>query len=272
MTLPTFVVVGSSRSGTTTLHQCLRRHPEVFLPKQLEPRFFAFADTDVNFAGPGDDLIRRRVVTGWDRFCDLYSARRGEIATGDISPAYLSSPSAAAAIARYAPDAKIIAVLRNPVERAVSSFRLQRLDGFEPAGTLEEALDLEAERIAAGWSYVWRYAERGAYVMHLRRYYERFAPENIVVFLYEEWANNYATLVAKVCEAIGVSPDPRLIGRIPRLNAVTPQRFSAAGQAWYEPSPDVVARLAAAYAPQIHELADLLGRDLSVWLQPTPER
>lgn len=266
----TFVVIGSSRSGTTTLRHCLRRHPDVFLPKRIEPRFFAIANENPQFAGPGDDMIRRRVVADWDDFCALYRPRRGEAAVGDSSPAYLSSRTAAAAIAQYAPDAKIIAILRDPVERAISSFRLQRLDGFEPVATLDQALDLEPQRLSSGWSYVWGYQQRGEYFRHLRRYYEFFAPENITTFLYDDWASNNGTdLVSKVCEVIGVSPRSDLIGRIPRLNSTTPERFKTAGRLWYEPSPEVVMRLATAYASQNQQLADLIGRDLSAWLRPT---
>jgi hypothetical protein len=151
------------------------------------------------------------------------------------------------------------------VERAISSFRLEQLTGFETAPSLADALDLEAQRTRAGWSYVWRYGYRGLYYTHLRRYFDLFPRDRIKVFRYEDWADDAGrALLREVFDFLEVDHGP-LPRCAVRLNSTATERFAAAGTARFEPSAELRVRLACCYQADISRLEDLIGLDLSAW-------
>lgn len=265
MIFPNFMVIGSSRSGTTSLYHHLREHPQVYVTPVLEPRFFAFEGDNLDYRGPGDHLLRARVITTAADYVALFDDVIAETAVGEVSPAYLSSTSAPHCIRRYVPNAKIIAILRNPVERAISSFRLEQLDGFETALSLDVALDLEEERIRANWSYVWRYRYRGLYYTHLRRYFDLFPRSRIKVLRYEDWDdNNGVTLLREVFSFLGVD-NKALPEHTVRLNSTRVDRFAARGIRRFDPSPELIARLSHLYRDEIDRLEELTDLDFSTW-------
>lgn len=262
MRFPNFVVIGSSRSGTTSLYHHLQKHPQVYVTPVLEPRFFAFEDDPLDYRGPGDYLLRERVVTSASEYAALFGAVGDETAVGEVSPAYLSSPSAAQRISRYAPAARIVAILRNPVDRALSSFEFERQAGFETAPSLEVALDLENTRRQAKWSYVWGYGYRGLYYTHLRRYFDLFDRSQIKVLRYEDWEQDAgAALLKAVFGFLGVD-ETALPERAIHLNASRLQTGAAPRQS---ASPGLRARLEFLYRDEIDRLEDLTGLDLSSW-------
>lgn len=265
MRFPNFVVIGSSRSGTTSLYHHLNEHPQVYVTPVLEPRFFAFEGDDLDYRGPGDHLLKDRVVTTAADYAALFADVADETAFGEVSPAYLSSASAPHRIRHYVPGAKIIAILRNPVERAISSFLLEQLDGFETAPSLDVALDLEATRTRANWSYVWRYGHRGLYFTHLRRYFDLFPRDQIKVLRYEDWNDgDGVTLLREVFGFLDVD-DRALPERAVRLNSTRSDRLAAKGIPHFDPSPVLRARLARLYRDEIDRLEELTGLDLSTW-------
>jgi len=263
--LPEFFVVGSARSGTTSLRWYLLRHPQLFLPRMMEPRYFAFAGDTMEYCGPMDQLLRDKVVTCLEDYTRLYNNCGDDQRAGDVSPAYLCSSQAAGLMRDLTPEARIIAILRHPVERAFSSFRLERLDGVEPEAAFDRALALENARATAGWAYVWRYRERGLYAKHLRRYYDNFPHERIRVYLYDDWKNSRGVhLLADVLSFLGVSPI-RPPSRIKHLNSSHSRRFGAAGVAEPILQNSVAERLLDTYQKDFDELETMIGRDLSHW-------
>ncbi|MPZ67573.1 MAG: hypothetical protein GEU83_19445 [Pseudonocardiaceae bacterium] len=264
--LPNFLVIGSSRSGTTSLYHHLGQHPQAYVTPVIEPRFFAFEDSALDFSGPGDQLLRHRVVTRWDDYVDLFTAARGQRAVGEVSPAYLCSAETARRIHRRVPAARILAILRNPVERAISSFCLERLDGFEPEHSLRAAIGKEEARREANWSYVWRYHHRGRYHQHLRRYFDLFPKEQIGVWLYEDWEpDGGQTLLNAVFAFLGLDPDLGATDEVVRLNTTGADRFRTCRLERSEPSEEDLAWLTELYRDDIARLEELLCRDLSHW-------
>ena len=260
---PNFLVIGSSRSGTTSLYHHLGEHPEAYVTPRLEPRFFAFENDPLRYGGPGDEILRERVVTDASAYQALFAHTRGQRAVGEVAPAYLSSATAPAAIRRYTPQAKLIAILRNPVERAISSFRLQRMEGLEPAAMLAAAWDLEAVRAREGWSYVWLYTYRGLYYTHLRRYRDLFPAEQMKVLLYEDWAaEGGRELLREVFRFLDLD-EAYLPERTVRLNSTTGM-LDADGSACAV-SDECRALLVRYYREEIDRLEELIDRDLSAW-------
>jgi hypothetical protein len=217
---PDFFIVGHAKSGTTALYEMLRRHPQIYMPEYKrgsgkEPWFFAqdnpqpqnTAQRSVNFTG-------RRAVT-LEKYLSLFAAAGPGQRVGEASTSYLWSQSAPARIARARPDARIIAILREPAS-FLRSLHMQLLQNhheserdFRTAVSLDEAR--RAGREIPSYSY-WPqaliYSDRVRYVEQLRRYHATFAPEQVLVLIYDDFrADNEAT-VRRVFRFLGVDDSP----------------------------------------------------------------
>jgi hypothetical protein len=239
--LPNFFVIGAAKSGTSSLYHYLRQHPQVYMSPVKEPGFFAFEGERVEFAGPMarelyrapslaeiDDILRgapRSVlaVNDVDVYERLFAAAPPGSAIGEASVLYLPSPDAAARIRRRLPDARLIAVLRHPAERAFSEYISLVMHGREPCGSFEEALAREEERIRAGWAPDWHYVRLGLYAEQLEHYYRQFPPAQIRVYLDDDLRADAGAVCRDVFGFLGVDaefrPDtaPRHnVSRLPR--------------------------------------------------------
>ncbi|MBD3625477.1 MAG: sulfotransferase [Rhodobacteraceae bacterium] len=164
------------------MYAWLRTHPDVFRPAVKEPGYFAYAGgSAVPAAGPYDPEYVRHIVVERGPYTDLYEAA-GPRLTGDVSPVYLLDENAAARIAAVRPDARIIVLLRDPVERAFSQFLHHVRDSLETGGTFEEGLKMEPRRLRDGWSWGFGYAAHGHYAAQIERYLAVF-PRDQILFL-----------------------------------------------------------------------------------------
>src|SRR2546423_7757610 len=130
--MPNFFIVGAARSGTTSLDHYLNQHPEIYMAPRKEVNFFT-AD-HFPLSGPGDERINRGVIDDVDHYAQLFERVAGERAIGEISVFYLCYPGTAERIKQAVPAAKIIIVLREPVERAYSAYMHLVRDGREQLG------------------------------------------------------------------------------------------------------------------------------------------
>ena len=196
--LPDFFIVGHPKCGTTAMYEMLSGHPQVFLPERKEPRWFS---TDLRSPfRPGAD---GRPRDSYEDYLALFApAGAGQLA-GEGSTNYIWSHTAAAEIAAVRPDARIIAIFREPASfvRSLHEHMVQHKAEEEPS--LRRALELEAERregrhltaVTQRWPQQLFYAERVRYVEQLRRYHAVFAAEQVLVLLYDDFrADNDATL------------------------------------------------------------------------------
>lgn len=205
---PTFLVIGAARSGTTAITRFLGTHPDVFVTQPKEPHFFAFANAPVRFAGPGDDeKINRHIVSDPARYAALYRhseelPHRGD---GSVSTLYFHDRSIPT-IERFAPGVKLVVLLRDPVERAYSSYLYLRSFGFERLRSFDEALAAEPERTAAGWHHMWRYRALSNYLDQLRPFVEAFGRERLHVVRSDRlWMEPDATM-AELLRFLEVEP------------------------------------------------------------------
>jgi hypothetical protein len=189
----TFFVAGAARSGTTSLHRYLAQHPDVFLPPN-KPRFLVLMEDSWGWKGPGDAGLLQNSTKSVSAYASLYATRQNERAVGDVSTPYLYNVSTAVRLREAFPTAKVVVLLRNPADRAYSAFQIQRRRGLEPLADFEAALDAEAERIEAGWSYAWHYRSMGFYGEQLQRYYDVFPREQILVATHDELRTNALSL------------------------------------------------------------------------------
>ena len=296
--MPTFLLLGAMKAGTTALYTALDQHPDVFMSRVKEPNFFAFAEDEPNFQAPIDQRpegVNHTSITDLDRYQELFAGATDEAARGEASHWYLYHPDAPANIERYVPEARLVAMLRNPVERAYSEFLHFVRDQDEPLTDFAATLDAEEERIANHWA-LGRYVDRGCYDEQLERYLNRFPREQIRVYLFDDFVDDPAAIRQDLFRFIGVDssfePDDRRVNAsgIPQsrwlhalLTAAAPVREAVvpllpdALVDWVndlknrnleKPSmdPAVRARLIDTFRPHVRRLEDLLDRDLSHWL------
>lgn len=191
MTLPNFLIIGAQKSGTTALYHHLKQHPQVYMPPEKEPHFFALEDESIDFQGPRDqEILNHIAVTDLQAYRGLFGGVTDEKAVGEASAVYLYSPKACWRIKHYIPEARLIVILRNPADRAYSSFLHMIRDGREPLDDFEEALGEEEARIQDNWGPIWHYKRAGFYYGQVKRYLETFGREQIKVYLYEDLKND----------------------------------------------------------------------------------
>jgi Sulfotransferase family len=178
---PNLFVVGAQKAGTTALHEVLGRHPAVFMAANKEPRHFGAGPEDAR-AGP---RVPHRDVRDVRGYLELFRPGRDRAYRGESSTLYLYSDRAAREIAARCPDARIVIVLREPVERAFSAWAFARMRGLEREADFERAIAQEPDRIARGWGPTWHYQRRGMYAGQVARYLEEFGRERVFVRSYD---------------------------------------------------------------------------------------
>lgn len=205
MTLPNFLIIGAAKAGTTSLYEYLQQHPEVFLSTPKEPRFFALEGQPLDFQGP-IQVINRKSVTTWEAYQALFEDAEGKTAIGEASTVYLYEPQSLERIQHYLGQPKIVAILRNPVSRAYSSYLHLVRDGQETL-SFEAALQAEATRIEQKWPPLWHYQRRGYYFNQLKPYVDQFGSDHVKVFLFEDLVSAPQALMRELFEFLGIDPN-----------------------------------------------------------------
>ncbi len=201
--MPTFLVIGAARSGTTALYNYLRQHPDIFMSPSKEPNFFAFEGETLKCAGPGADYINNSTVT-LDAYQKLFAGGIDYLARGEASPLYLYSPKAAARIYNHIPDVKLMAILRNPIDQAFSHFLYAKRQALEPLENFEDALNQQKQRKIANWQPLFQYSNFPRYYDQLTRYYKLFPDSQIKIFLYEDFTEDPQNVLEVIFNFIGV--------------------------------------------------------------------
>jgi hypothetical protein len=218
--LPNFLVIGAARSGTTTLHYALGRHPEIFVSPRKETNFFLFDEAGELPPWVNEDT-RRVIPRTLDQYATLFvDATEQHRAVGESSPGYLHGP-VARRIKAVLPDAKLIAILRQPVEQALSIYATWH-GGETPAdGQIEPFLARLADG-APGPDGDLPLARHGLYHQHLAPFFEQFGRSQIKVTLLDDLEHDSATYFRDLFRFLGV--DDRF-----RMDSV--ERFNGTGVA-----------------------------------------
>lgn len=202
---PDFLIIGAPKAGTTALHAALAQHPDVFTSSPKEPKYWLCDDAPPPaWRGPGDKHSQQEWIWRRDRYDALFEPALDDQVRGESTPFYLWSRGAHRRIAEGLPDVRLVAVVRDPIDRAYSNWMHLWSDGLEPVGDFEQALALQQERVDAGWAPFWRYADLGRYgdqLAHLRRYVD---PERILVLRYRDVVDDPAGTVDRTCRFLGI--------------------------------------------------------------------
>ncbi len=216
MALPDFLIAGVPKAGTTALHTALRRHPELYLSRIKEPKFFLTDGPPPERGGPGDVETYREHVWRREDYEALFADAPPGALTGESTPFYLYDAGARRRIRALVPDVRIIVTLRDPVERAHSNWTHLWSAGLEPIDDLVRACEAEPERVAAGWSHFWHYVGLGRYGEQLADLYELFPREQVLVFRYRDVVDRPAETLDRICAFLGVGQG--LLTEVPRRN------------------------------------------------------
>jgi hypothetical protein len=221
--LPDFLVAGVPKAGTTALHAALSQHPGLYLPEVKEPKFFLTDGPPPAKGGPGDAITYREHVWQRDKYEALFDgAPRGTL-RGEATPLYLYDKAAMRRIRAHIPDARLIAIIRDPVERAHSNWAHLWSAGLEPIGDFVRACAEEDRRIAAGWASFWHYTGLGKYGEQLRHAFAVFPRDQVLVLRYRLLVDEPAMTLDRICDFLGV--ETGVISQIPRENVTAqPQR------------------------------------------------
>ena len=190
-------IVGAAKSGTTSLASYLGQHQDIFVPIIKEPKYFSLHENIFPHCGPGDTVVDSNVVKTASEYKKLYIGAENQIYRVDASVDYLFCEGAAARIWKYNNKARIIIILRNPVDRAYSAYMHMVRDGREVL-SFEDALNKEGERAENNWEFFWRYRECGMYYQQVKRYYKYFPSSQINVVTFDELARNADMLIDRI--------------------------------------------------------------------------
>jgi hypothetical protein len=204
-TAPNFFVIGAAKSGTSAIWHHLREHPQIYMSPRKQTRFFAFEVEDSDFRGPAPiNPQRPYAFTDLETYHALFDGVEDEVAIGEASWTYLYAPEAPRRIRGYAPAAKLIAILRNPADRAYSHFRQNIQAGREPLADFARALEQEEARVRDNWWPEFHYVQMGYYASQLARYYDAFERDQIKIYLYEDLSENPYGLLRDAFAFLGV--------------------------------------------------------------------
>jgi hypothetical protein len=305
--MPGFFIVGHPKSGTTALYRMLREHPQIFMPGLKEPLYFS-SDMRLRFETPRSEKVPQTL----EAYLALFADAGADQLLGEASSSYLWSRTAAAAIAEAQPAARIVAVLREPAS-FLRSLHLQFMQiHVEAEGDFSKALALEGARregkripSRSHRPQLLLYSEHVRYVEQLRRYERLFAPEQLLVIIYDDFRNDNEATVRSILRFLEVDDrapvhakeaNPTVTVRSPRLHDLSqavalgrgpltrglnrtvkslgPERTRQLVRlrervlmgAPRTPDDSVMLELRRRYEPEVVALSEHLGRDLvSLW-------
>jgi hypothetical protein len=216
MALPDFFIAGAPKAGTTALHAALARHPSLYMSAVKEPKFFLTDGPPPTRGGPGDAATYREHVWRRADYEALFAPAPAGTLRGESTPFYLYNQAAQVRIRALIPDAKLIVILRDPVERAHSNWTHLWSAGLDPIGDVVRACAEEERRAAAGWAEFWRYTALGRYGEQLEHLYTVFPRDQVMVFRYRALIEHPAGVLDRICAFLGVPTG--IVSEVPREN------------------------------------------------------
>jgi hypothetical protein len=206
--LPDFFIVGHAKCGTTAMHKMLSAHPQIFIPPSKETQFLAFGPRESARSSNQRSTVRPRTL---EAYLALFASAPPEQRAGEASTGYLRTDDAAARIAELCPDARIVALFREPAS-FLRSLHLQLLEvNIETEQDFATAMRLEddrrrGERIPAScpWPESLLYSNHVRYVEQLRRYHEHFGRDRVLALIYDDFRSDNEGVVRQVMRFLDV--------------------------------------------------------------------
>lgn len=203
---PDFFLIGAPKAGTSALHAALAQHPDLFLSPVKEPKYYMCGDSPPpTYRGPGDAHSKQEWIWQRERYLALFDGAPEGTLRGESTPFYLYNRDARRRIAVDAPDSRLIAVLRDPVDRAYSNWMHLWMDGLEPRADIVEAVKREQQRIDEGWAPFWHYQSLGMYGRQVADLFDHFPREQVLLLRYRELVEEPTGTLDRVFRFLGVA-------------------------------------------------------------------
>jgi Sulfotransferase family len=263
--LPDFFIFGAPKAGTTALHAALAEHPQLFMSPVKEPKFYLCDGPPPDHGGPGDAHSYREWIWQPDEYERLFDGAPPGTLRGESTPFYLSDLAAHRRVHRAVPDARLIIVLRDPVDRAYSNWAHLWADGLETIGDFVAACAEEPTRARAGWAPFWNYLGTGLYGRQLRHLFSLFPRHQVLILRYLALVDHPDDTLDTVCRFLGV--DQGLVTDIPARNVggyVPPSMYTEVLRTLFRRG----AELGSHFPPQVWRKASL---PLQWLIQRTPQ-
>ncbi|MFH2124850.1 MAG: sulfotransferase [Pseudomonadota bacterium] len=220
---PNFFIIGTPKAGTTALQTMLSNHPDVFMSPLKEPHYFS---TDFKVEEFAPDYRRNHLcdltdylkapllkkihlahTPTWEQYSELYRDAGGHKAIGEASSGYLYSTEAAKNIYNKIPSARIIMILRDPVDRAYSHFSMDKASGRVQTSSFVAAVERDFQIPSKAWGGKHLYVELGLYYEQVRRYLEVFPSSQIKIIFYDDWVQDNKKVLDEVCKFLEIRTD-----------------------------------------------------------------
>ena len=296
--LPDFLIVGAAKSGTTSLYYYLRHHSDIFMSFLKEPWFFSFVNSPPNYASP-EPL--HGVIWKLEDYIDLFKDSKSNQLMGEASPSYLYTYERTIKDIKniYGENykkLKIIIILRNPVERAFSQFMMFKRENMEQLD-FKHALSLETieARLKNNWNIFYDYIGFGLYFNQVNAFANEFP--SLKILFYDDLVENQTLVLKELCEFLNIDflNDLKLNrynkSGIPRINYLNKLITEPS---WLKNVVKIISSqefrqkikhkifelnlksahmskmekgyLSVIFNDDVHNLSNLLNRDLTVWL------
>lgn len=196
---PNFLIVGTARAGTTSLHEFLGGHPDIYMPLQKEPCFFTFYNQHPEFKDS-----KHRYTTTVESYAELFDGHDEKIMGESSTPYMYFHQQSIENIKKLVPDyrkMKILIVLRDPAERAYSQYMHNRRDLREPL-SFEESIAQEKQRMTDNWHFDFFYVDKGFYYEQVKSYMDNF--DKVKVVFYDTLEKNPDKLLGDIYDFLEV--------------------------------------------------------------------
>ncbi|WP_261130795.1 sulfotransferase [Bacillus sp. Marseille-Q3570] len=295
---PNLFIVGTQKSGSTSLHYYLSQHPDIFMSEVKEPRFFNYKYDNEEHTGPGDDWWDQSRITDLSSYMNLFKGVNNEKIIGEATIEYMYYDKVAKDLAKFNSNSKIIIILRNPIDRALSAYTHLRRDMRENL-PFEKALEREEKRKLLNYHQIWHLKSVGLYYNQVKKYLEEFGENNVKIVLFEDLTKNIDHTLNDILEFLGVDsnfsfqitrklntsgvPKNKVLQKLIKTNGKFKQNIrlfipkraliflkeKIISRNVYKPNinPDTKKILIEFFKEDITKTQDLIQRDLSKWLK-----
>lgn len=210
MPQPNLFIVGAAKAGTTALYQYLNQNPQIFFPKIKEPHFF-FKDLDTSHfrsdfktkLDKNKGNLHQSFIRSEEEYLNLYTTAKEELYCGDASASYLYSKQAAREIYAFNKRAKVLIILRQPVERAFSHYLMNLRMGFSHKQFREDFIN-DLEKKEKGWGQSHLYLELGQYFEQVKRYVDIFPDAQLKLILHEDLKKDSQSVLNSIDKFLGI--------------------------------------------------------------------
>lgn len=196
---PNLFIIGHPRCGTTSLYLMLKQHPEIFMPKEKEPHYFC-----------GD--VKQKIKSEKEYLLLFSKAKKHKI-IGEATPNYLRSKIAAKEIKKFSPDAKIIIILREPIDFIRALYQMDAASGNEKLSEINKGI------------FQKKYLQKTEYYKQVKRYLDNFSKKNIKIIIYCDYKNNNNKTLRGIFRFLGVDEN-----FVPERESINPSRFNGWGK------------------------------------------